>query len=138
MPGFEGVACGAEVGDSVRVIARHLYEHPEGVGPRDFDYPALLQQCTRFVELTADFGDYVILHPFMLHASSNNKLRRPRFMTNPPILLKEPMNLNRENPQDFSLLERATLHYLGLERLDFQPQRPRETALTTTPVPARV
>ena len=41
-------------------------------------------------------GDFIILHPFMLHASSNNKLRVPRWMTNPPILLKEPMNLNRE------------------------------------------
>jgi hypothetical protein len=37
------------------------------------------------------------------------------------------MNLNRENPDDFSLLERATLHYLGLERLDFQPTAPRES-----------
>lgn len=123
--------------DSVRVIARYLYEHPEGVPPKDFDYPALLKQCTRFVELTADFGDFVLLHPFMLHASSNNVLRRPRFMTNPPILLKEPMNFNRAHPDEFSLLERATLHYLGLERLDFQPQGLRETTLTTTPRPRR-
>jgi hypothetical protein len=48
-------------------------------------------------------------------------------MSNPPIVLKEPMNLNRDNPEDFSLLERATLHYLGLERLDFQPTAPRES-----------
>jgi hypothetical protein len=124
--------------DSVRVVARFLHEHPEGVPPKDFNYPALLSQCQRFIELTAEAGDFVILHPFMLHASSNNVLRRPRFMSNPPILLKEPMNLNRANPEDFSLLERATLHYLGLERLDFKPQSPRETTLTTTPVPARV
>jgi hypothetical protein len=124
--------------DSVRVVARFLYEHPEGVPPKEFDYPALLSQCQRFIELTADAGDFVILHPFMLHASSNNILRRPRFMSNPPIVLKEPMNLNRENPEDFSLLERATLHYLGLERLDVQPQMPRETTLSANPVPARV
>jgi hypothetical protein len=61
----------------------------------------------------------------MLHASSQNALRIPRFMTNPPVVLKEPMNLNRENPDDFSLLERATLHYLGLDRLDFRPTAPR-------------
>ena len=123
--------------DSVRVVARHLYEHPEGIPPKAFDYPALLSQCTRFEEVTGQSGDFVILHPFMLHASSQNVLRVPRWMTNPPILLKEPMNLNRENPEDFSLLERATLHYLGLERLDFQPQSPRETTLSTTPVAAR-
>jgi hypothetical protein len=35
------------------------------------------------------------------------------------------MNLNRKNPGDFSLLERATLHYLGMERFDFQPTAPR-------------
>jgi hypothetical protein len=124
--------------DSVRVVARHLYEHPEGIPAKAFDFTALINQCTRFEEVTGQAGDFVILHPFMLHASSNNVLRVPRWMTNPPILLKEPMNLNRENPDDFSLLERATLHYLGLDRLDFQPQAPRESTLSPTPLAARV
>lgn len=112
--------------DSVRVVARYLYEHPEGVEPHEFDFQALINQCARFEELTGEAGDFVILHPFMLHASSQNVLGRPRFMSNPPVVLKAPMNLNRENPDDFSLLERATLHYLGLERLDFQPTAPRQ------------
>jgi len=112
--------------DSVRVVARYLKEHPEGVAPGDFDFKALIQQCTQFEELTGQAGDFVILHPFMLHASSQNVLGVPRFMTNPPVVLKDPMNLNRERVEDFSLLERATLHYLGLERLDFQPTAPRE------------
>ncbi|MFC1466642.1 MAG: phytanoyl-CoA dioxygenase family protein [Candidatus Brachytrichaceae bacterium NZ_4S206] len=111
--------------DSVRVVARYLYEHPEGVEPNEFNFQALINQCTRFEELTGEAGDFVILHPFMLHASSQNVLGRPRFMSNPPVVLKEPMNLNRENPDEFSLLERATLHYLGLERLDFRPTAPR-------------
>jgi hypothetical protein len=114
--------------DSVRIVARHLYEHPEGIPAKEFDFQALASQCTRFEEMTGTAGDFVILHPFMLHASSQNVLGQPRFMTNPPIVLKEPMNLNRENPEDFSLLERATLHYLGLERLDFRPTAPREAA----------
>jgi hypothetical protein len=63
----------------------------------------------------------------MLHASSQNVIGIPRFMSNPPIVLKEPMNLNRENPEDFSLLEKATLHYIGLERYDFKPLKPRES-----------
>lgn len=112
--------------DSVRVVARYLYDHPEGVDPNDFDFQALISECTRFEEVTGTAGDFAILHPFMLHASSQNVIHQPRFMSNPPIVLKEPMNLNRENPADFSLLERATLHYLGLERLDFRPMAPRE------------
>ena len=112
--------------DSVRVIARLLYEHPEGIPANNFDFQSIIAQCGQFEELTGKAGDFVILHPYMLHASSQNVLRVPRFMTNPPIVLKEPMNLNRPNPKDFSLLERATLHYLGLERYDFKPAGPRE------------
>ncbi|MCL5996964.1 MAG: phytanoyl-CoA dioxygenase family protein [Chloroflexi bacterium] len=113
--------------DSARVVARYLYEHPEGVHPNDFKFQELISQCTQFEEVTGNAGDFVIVHPFMLHASSQNVLGKPRFMSNPPIVLKEPMNLNRDNPEDFSLLERATLHYLELERLDFQPTAPRES-----------
>jgi hypothetical protein len=114
--------------DSVRVIARLLSEHPEGIPAKDLDFQAIVSQCTQFEELTGKAGDFVILHPFMLHASSQNVIRVPRFMSNPPVVLKEPMSLNRANPEDFSLLERATLHYLGLERLDFKPAGPREAA----------
>ena len=111
--------------DSVRIVARHLADHPEGVAPGDFNFPELISRCTQFEELTGDAGDFVILHPFMLHASSQNVIGRPRFMSNPPVVLKEPLQLNRDNHTEFSLLERATLHYLGVERLDFQPTAPR-------------
>lgn len=116
--------------DSVRIVARYLYEHPEGISPRDFKFGELVKQCTKFVELTGNAGDFVILHPFMLHASSQNVISIPRFMSNPPVVLKEPMNFNRANPEDFSLLEKATLHYLGLERLDFQPTAERASYWT--------
>ena len=122
--------------DSVRVVARYLYEHPEGVAPHDFKFQELISQCTQFEEITGKAGDFVILHPFMLHASSQNVLRRPRFMSNPPIVLKEPMNFNRENPENFSLLERATLHYLGLERLDFKPVAQRASNWEPAATPA--
>ncbi len=62
----------------------------------------------------------------MLHASSNNHSKTVRFMTNPPVVLREPMNLNRQNPEDFSLIERATLHARGKDRYDFRPTAPRE------------
>ena len=40
--------------------------------------------------------------------------------------LKEPMNFNRADPADFSLVELAVLKGLGVERLDFRPTAPRE------------
>lgn len=124
--------------DSVRLIARHLAAHPEGVGPGEFDFAGIASQCTRFEELTGNAGDFIILHPFMLHASSQNVLGIPRFMSNPPVVLREPMNLNRENPEEFSLLERATLHYLGVDRLDFRPTAPRESFWWPVQVPPQL
>lgn len=111
--------------DSVAVVARYLADHPEGVDPNT-DFGALIDQCHEFVEVTGEVGDFIILHPFMLHASSNNHSPVVRFMTNPPVVLKEPMNLNRPNPEDFSLIELATLHGLGVDRYDFQPTAPRD------------
>ena len=63
----------------------------------------------------------------MLHASSDNHSGTPEFMTNLPVILKDHMNLNRANPADFSLLERTTLHALGVDRLDFRPAAPRRS-----------
>jgi ectoine hydroxylase-related dioxygenase (phytanoyl-CoA dioxygenase family) len=112
--------------DSVRLIARVLADHPEGIPVKAWDFEALIKQCERFEELTGEAGDFVILHPFMLHASSQNVIGVPRIMTNPPVVLKEPMNFNRADPDEFSLLERATLNYLGVERYDFKPAAPRQ------------
>jgi hypothetical protein len=111
--------------DSIRRVARYLADHPEGVDP-SFDFGQLVAECGEFEEVTGEVGDFIILHPYMLHASSNNHSGKVRFMTNPPVVLKEPMNFNRENPDDFSLIERATLHALGKERYDFRPTAPRE------------
>jgi Phytanoyl-CoA dioxygenase (PhyH) len=113
--------------DSVRLVARFLAERPAGVEPRDFPFRELIAQCGRFEEITGRAGDVVLVHPFMLHASSQNVLGVPRFMSNPPVVLREPLNLNRADPAEFSLLERATLHYLGVDRLDFRPTAPRES-----------
>ena len=114
--------------DSIPVVARYLADRPEGVGPGEFG--ELIGQCRDFDELTGATGTFVILHPFMLHASSNNHSGRPRFMSNPPMVLREPMQLNRPDPADFSPLERATLHALGTDSLAFSPTAPRESYWT--------
>jgi hypothetical protein len=111
--------------DSIGHVARYLADHPEGVDP-SFDFGSLISKCKEFVEVTGEVGDFIILHPYMLHASSNNHSSVVRFMTNPPVVLKEPMNFNRENPADFSLIELATLHGLGVDRYDFRPTAPRD------------
>ena len=110
--------------DSIQVVARYLADHPEGVEPGSFN--SLIEQCERFVEVTGETGDFIILHPFMLHASSNNHSGNVRFMTNPPVVLREPLNFNRDDAADHSLLEQATLHALGVDRYDFQPTAPRD------------
>ena len=113
------VAC-----DSVRHVAQRLYEHPEGLLPSGFGQ--LIGKCKDFVEITGKAGDVVLLHPFILHAASQNPSGRARFITNPPVALKAPMNFNRENPDDFSPVELGVLHGLGKDRLDFKPTAPRE------------
>lgn len=115
--------------DSIAVVAHYLADHPEGVDPST-DFGALIGGCKEFVEVTGEVGDLIILHPFMLHASSNNHSPNVRFMTNPPVVLKDPMNLNREDPADFSLIELATLHGLGVDRYDFRLTAPREEQWT--------
>ena len=90
------VAC-----DSFIHVARFLANHPEGVDPGTTG--DLVEKCRDFIELTGQIGDLTLLHPFTLHASSPNPSGHPRFMTNPPVALKAPLDFNRANPADFSL-----------------------------------
>ncbi len=110
--------------DSIKHVARFLADHPEGV--KGGECGSLIDQCEEFVEVTGEVGDFIIMHSYMLHASSNNHSPNVRFMTNPPVVLREPLNFNREDPSDFSLIELATLNALGVDRYDFQPTAPRE------------
>ncbi|EIW80897.1 hypothetical protein CONPUDRAFT_123655 [Coniophora puteana RWD-64-598 SS2] len=138
--------------DGIDIIAKYLNEHPEGVYPRKMcfvpttstaekheDDPHFwshlqeIKRCNKFVEVTGEIGDVVLLHPLMLHSASKNHLRIPRVITNPPVALKEPFNFNRENPDDFSLVEKKTLKALGVDRLDFKIQTERRQV-----VPERV
>ncbi len=119
--------------DSVPVVARYLAAHPEGVLPTEFPTKALIAECSQFVEATGRVGDVFLLHPYVLHAKSQNHLGVPRLITNPPVHLKEPMNFNRPDPADYSPVELAVLRGLGVDRLDFRPAAPRAAV-----VPKRV
>jgi Phytanoyl-CoA dioxygenase (PhyH) len=119
--------------DSVAPVARLLESRREGVPPDDFPYDELIAQCSTFVETTGRLGDVVLMHPYMLHAVSQNHRGTARFITNPPIALREPMRFDRDDPAEHSPVERAVLRALGAERLDYRPAAPREDV-----VPERV
>ncbi|MFD0481837.1 hypothetical protein ACFQ46_04445 [Kineococcus sp. GCM10028916] len=115
--------------DSVGVVARFLAEHPEGVLPEELQQTPLIRECREFVELTGRLGDVVLMHPFLLHATSQNVLRAQRLITNPPLSLREPMDLDRDDPSTSSPVEQAVLRGLGVDRYAFTPTRPREAVV---------
>lgn len=115
----------------MRQIARHLYEHPEGVCPRmhprgspDFRagragfFNTIARQGADgdYVEVCGRAGDVYVLHPLMLHSATNNELRNVRIITNPPVSLKEPFQFDREDEGHYSIVERTTLRMLGKEK----------------------
>ncbi|MCG9894582.1 MAG: hypothetical protein MH204_03790, partial [Fimbriimonadaceae bacterium] len=118
--------------DSVGVIARFLADRPEGVLPGEFGFKDLIRECSRFEEATGLAGDVYLIHPYALHAVSQNILRRLRIITNPPITLREPMQFHRTDGA-YSPVEQAILEGLGVQSLDYRPAAPREKV-----VPARV
>lgn len=136
-------------------VARWLYEHPDGVSPRmvtrghaDFArernlawYCGVIQDCAegQFVEAVGDAGDVYLLHPLMMHSATNNALRRPRIITNPPVSLREPFCFSRGGEGgpggEYSLVEQKTMQSLSGEDVlrTWRITRPREAV-----VPERV
>lgn len=142
--------------NGMRTVARHLYDHPEGVSPRmvprahkDFTAERNLDWFNSvatagaadddYVEACGETGDVYLLHPLMLHSASNNARRNVRIITNPPVSLREPFNFNRSGKDAgaYSLVERATLRMLGKSEeeglKDWHITKPRERV-----VPARL
>jgi hypothetical protein len=94
--------------------------HPEGTTKFEVPVARIIAGGKDFFEFTGKAGDVVLAHPLTLHAESHNFSKRPRFLTARTIELSAPMNFNRADPGEFSLIERATLRALGRERLDFR------------------
>ena len=100
--------------DSPAHVAQKLLQHPEGIEPGTFDFPSIIQKCQDFRELVGKAGDLYLIHPYMLHTSSANHSSQPRVMSNPPVVLKEPLRLDRKQA-NLSLLEETTLRFLGTD-----------------------
>lgn len=114
---------------AIKHVAKYLYDHPEGVSPRfipraenpKFDFEGSLGWFNTlaaslpdedFVEVTGQIGDVYLLHPLMLHSASNNKLRALRIITNPPVSLLQPFELQRDDG-NYTFVEQKTLKELG-------------------------
>ncbi|GFZ45897.1 hypothetical protein JCM24511_03630 [Saitozyma sp. JCM 24511] len=95
-------------------VLQWLYDHPEG----GYSNQVLLD-CMKdidekdFVYLTGTAGDVFFGHPMMPHSKSRNHLRRFRAICNPTTTLVAPLNFNRQDPDDYSLVEQYTLRALG-------------------------
>ena len=130
--------------EGIDLVANYLASHPEGVlpvkqsfipstttctdpadDPERFFHTNAVRKCSKFAEMTGNVGDVILMHPLMLHSASKNHLRNKRVIINPPVALKEPFYFNRENPEDFSLVELKTLRALGADRFDFKPTTER-------------
>lgn len=134
--------------EAIAKVARHLYEHPEGVSPRMElrDDPAFsgeggnhgwfcnaARTSSHFVEAHGSVGDVFLMHPLMLHSATSNARRDVRIITNPPVSLKEPFCFDRDDGK-YTLVERATLRALGKHRLrGWKITAPRERL-----IPARI
>ena len=139
----------------LRRIARYLAAHPAGVIPDELTFrPAHLvgtaddwtthpdfwshleeiKRCSKFVELTGETGDVVLMHPLMLHSATSNARRHVRVITNPPVHFREPQRFDRPDGA-YSLVERKTIESLGGEAAlrGWKPTMPPEAV-----VPARV
>ncbi|KAF8649896.1 hypothetical protein AX16_005655 [Volvariella volvacea WC 439] len=122
--------------DGLTAVAKYLATHPEGVLPtglsfwpynggsedqytaeRCWSHLDEIKYCNQFIELTEEVGDVILMHPLMMHTASKNYTRGLRVITNPPAALKEPFCFDRENPEEYSLVERKTLAALGVDRL---------------------
>lgn len=80
-------------------------------------YHDIVKQCHEFHEMAGKVGDVVLLHPLMCHSISVNSLRHPRVITNPPVSLKRPFEFDRDDPSQYSIVEKKTLEMLGKDRL---------------------
>ena len=128
--------------DGIGIVARYLHDNQLGVTPymaqkgkekewHEFQWfhekAKDPNQCKMFQQMTGKCGDVVLMHPLMMHSASRNSLHIQRIITNPSVRLKEPFNFNREDEEDYSLVERKTLKELGVKALpDWKITAPRE------------
>lgn len=101
--------------DSVGRVARKLAQHPEG-----YDFCAdrgehITMECERFHEVTGKAGDLLMMHPLMMHSSSPNPSGRIRWMGNPMVYMREPLDPFRPEAE-LSPVELAIRRAIDVDR----------------------
>ena len=108
--------------DSIAHILGHFLHHPQGLSAYHLRTSHnVAQQCNVGVPALGKAGTVYLMYPQMLHTTSQNLLRKPRFIRNGQVRLKSPMRFDRSRREDLSAVERCALRNLGLERLEFLP-----------------
>ena len=93
---------------SHHLAARILQDsEPAGLTVRELLQRVNQHPRERVIETTGEVGDVALMHPFMSHTRSANTGNRVRFICNPCFSLKEPMDFQRENPEEYSPVEQA-------------------------------
>lgn len=100
--------------DSLAPVARLLVDHPEGY---DFVAPDAGAQVTRccheFVEATGEPGDVYFLHPLVMHTTAPNPSGTIRWMSNPLVRVRAPLELAPDDPVTRSPVEQAIIDALS-------------------------
>lgn len=110
---------------SYKAIARLMREHPEGLDPGGIVREA--KKVVAFddqIELEADAGTCVFLHPFMLHASSPNTDGPARFIMNAVPIMRD--HFRFDDWGRASVVERATILACGGTPFTFTPTGERK------------
>ncbi|EJT99151.1 hypothetical protein DACRYDRAFT_56762, partial [Dacryopinax primogenitus] len=122
--------------DGIAKVAAWLRDHPEGSDTMMDEngekiVPKLVKTCNVFEECIGKMGDVILTSPHP-HSRQKNYIRNERFITNPCVNRNEHFDLNRENSDDYCLVELKTLHDLDANRVKYEPTRPRDRWVPTT------
>jgi hypothetical protein len=99
-------------GGSHKRTARVLARYRGGISHLDLFAEVLSEPLGNFYEVTGSAGDVVLAHPFLFHTRGVKHHGPPRIISNTEASLKEPMNLQRATPEEYSILERSIVQAL--------------------------
>lgn len=98
---------------SHKQTARVLARHADGISHLDLFSEVLGQPLGNFQEITGAAGDVLLAHPFLFHSRGVKRYGLPRFISNTEAPLREPLQLVRPCPSEYSVLERSIIQALS-------------------------
>ncbi len=86
-----------------------LARHRDGIHHRDLFREVLRQPLGNFHEITGAVGDVVLAHSFLFYTRGFKSDGPPRIISNTEAGLTRPLQLNRRDPREYSVLELSIL-----------------------------